>query len=68
MLQRMAGVLETIKADDLPLNQMMDEFLIAMEAYQKFEIHVANETLDVKEVKLGDAGTFDETEFEWRNK
>lgn len=67
LIGTMTSVLESIKADGLTVTQMIDEFSRAARAYQEFEMAVANDRMDVIEVKVDESGAFKEQSFEWKN-
>ena len=67
MIESMTAVLESIKAEELPVSKMIDEFTLAMKSYQDFEACIGNECMDVVEVKMDESGSFIESPFEWKN-
>lgn len=65
-IQTLVESLETIKGDGLTLAQMMDEFSRAIESYKQYQAMISNGSLDVKEVKMNEAGDLIESNFNWQ--
>ncbi len=63
----LAGCLDRLKRQDLSLSQLMDEFTIALDSFRMIQENLSQETLDVVEMKTGDATTFEKHSFDWKN-
>lgn len=65
-IQTLNECLETIKGDDVGISSIMDEFSRAIDCYTKYQSLIVNDTLDVKEMQLNEAGELIEIGFDWR--
>jgi exonuclease VII small subunit len=64
-IETMVQVLETMKNDELSLDEMMEAFSRAIESYKQYQACISNECLDVLEIKV-EMDQLVECKYEWR--
>lgn len=63
----LSGCLDRLKCQEVSLSQLMDEFTLALDSFRMIQESLSQETLDVVEMKTGDATTFEKHPFDWKN-